>query len=556
MTRVRDEDRYGSRMPLAVDCTADLVRCQILDASGDLKSHDLVLTYGLALVRFTNLITERGQKKFYTSLRWLAKQLDIPIWIVDLRHQLTHGVLPPLDTCRKGCSVVLDWLRRTYWSRQLSDGLAGECGEEEAEELSRSESGTDSGQEELERSPSPSCRKLQELQEKVTNVLTSYKNHQLTVLQQLQHVDQACKVWCSSSSEVEWFVAQLKDLLQENREIVASALLEDGFLIPLPDDLQTLKISSQESREWEGGLPRPFLRFWQALLRGLHSKDFTQTLLETMFAELRKHARDPALRSQYLIGWLEKILKANRKWLKLLDCCLEASCWASPHLLHLILSSMDPPLPPDAQKKLIYLTSIYTQEDGYLASPGSAADLQKQQPIYTVESLEWRMKHRSLARGPSRRSGMEEEEGPPGRDEEEEADEEGGGGEKGEEEAGDEEDEQMDAQPAATDEASLVESSAALAEKRVALQGSAWQLSSDRVKWKSFPLGRLPGQMDDPNILLVDKYSTMSALDQVANGGRRSSTTTTSLEWSSTGAEGLLWTQSDLHKLKSGLQLF
>lgn len=38
-------------MPLAVECTADLIRCKILDASGGLKSHELVLTYGLALVR-------------------------------------------------------------------------------------------------------------------------------------------------------------------------------------------------------------------------------------------------------------------------------------------------------------------------------------------------------------------------------------------------------------------------------------------------------------------------------------------------------------------------
>lgn len=43
--------RYGPRMPLAVECTADLIRCKILDASGGLKSHELVLAYGLALVR-------------------------------------------------------------------------------------------------------------------------------------------------------------------------------------------------------------------------------------------------------------------------------------------------------------------------------------------------------------------------------------------------------------------------------------------------------------------------------------------------------------------------
>jgi len=43
--------RYGPKMPLAVDCTAELIRCKVLDSSGRLRSHELILSYGLALVR-------------------------------------------------------------------------------------------------------------------------------------------------------------------------------------------------------------------------------------------------------------------------------------------------------------------------------------------------------------------------------------------------------------------------------------------------------------------------------------------------------------------------
>lgn len=43
--------RYGPKMPLAVDCTAELIRCKVLDSSGRLKSHELILSYELALVR-------------------------------------------------------------------------------------------------------------------------------------------------------------------------------------------------------------------------------------------------------------------------------------------------------------------------------------------------------------------------------------------------------------------------------------------------------------------------------------------------------------------------
>lgn len=43
--------RFGHNTPVAVESTADLVRCQVLDNSGQLDSDDLVLLYGMALVR-------------------------------------------------------------------------------------------------------------------------------------------------------------------------------------------------------------------------------------------------------------------------------------------------------------------------------------------------------------------------------------------------------------------------------------------------------------------------------------------------------------------------
>uniref|UniRef100_A0A3Q2FSS2 LAS1 like ribosome biogenesis factor n=1 Tax=Cyprinodon variegatus TaxID=28743 RepID=A0A3Q2FSS2_CYPVA len=53
--------RYAHSTPVAVDCTAELVRCQVLERSGQLGGDELVLLYGTALVRFVNLITERKQ---------------------------------------------------------------------------------------------------------------------------------------------------------------------------------------------------------------------------------------------------------------------------------------------------------------------------------------------------------------------------------------------------------------------------------------------------------------------------------------------------------------
>lgn len=49
--------------------------------------------------------------------------MNIPEWIVELRHKLTHKKMPHINDCRRGCYFVLHWLQKTYWSRQLEDSL-------------------------------------------------------------------------------------------------------------------------------------------------------------------------------------------------------------------------------------------------------------------------------------------------------------------------------------------------------------------------------------------------------------------------------------------------
>lgn len=50
---------------------------------------------------------------------------------------------------------------------------------------------------------------------------------------------------------------------------------------------------------------------------------------------------------------------------------------------------------------------------------------------------------------------------------------------------------------------------------------------ADGVKWNEFPLGKLPGQTDNPDGLLAENYTMVSALDQMLNGDRGRSPGTT-----------------------------
>ncbi|XP_053329680.1 ribosomal biogenesis protein LAS1L [Spea bombifrons] len=550
------KSRYGNRMPLAVECTADLVRCKILDMSGGMEAEELVLLYGLALVRFVNLITERKQKTVSIPLRRLANELKIPEWVVTLRHDVTHGKLPKLSMCRKGWDCVMEWLRREYWSRQLGNSETPQWVEDE-ESLSEEA-------EEVQPQPSYKEQKHQALAVKLRETLHSYTREQFKIFQELLQDPKAKKQW-SATSDLEWTIAQAKDSIrQSSAETAAEILLEDGFLIPTAKQLVTLKID-QEDFDENLHLPRMLFRVWQPLLKVLHSQDFTQELLEKMFSALGLCGdADIEQRAHYLSCWISEVLTANHradrkcmipsrnqtavkskwklfpnrvglKWRKLLQKCLESPCQATPQLLKLIFEYMKPSLPSDTQEKLLCLCSIYIQDDD---SDGSMD--YSDQPIYTVESLEWRLKQESKGRANNSRVAPAMEE-----DEEQTTSEHT-------------EDEEMITQESYEDEYIQVINMKMATERRAVLQGSSWGISTEYVKWGEYPLGLVPGQSEDPGCLLVDSYSIMSVLEQQCTESKKNGNNAPTSSTTVAGAsfEPILWSQAELNNIKAGLKLF
>ena len=71
--------------------------------------------------------------------------------------------------------------------------------------------------------------------------------------------------------------------------------------------------------------------------------------------------------------------------------------------------------------------------------------------------------------------------------------------------------------------------------------------------WKNYPLGKVPGQSEEPSGLMVESYSTMAVFDQPVE---LDVTAHNAPGASARAAGGLPWTLGDVIKLKSGLQLF
>ncbi|XP_007094313.2 ribosomal biogenesis protein LAS1L isoform X1 [Panthera tigris] len=661
--------RLGNELPLAVASTADLVRCKLMDVTGGLGTDELRLLYGMALVRFVNLISERKTKFVKLPLKFLAQEVNIPDWIVELRHELTHKKMPHINDCRRGCYFVLNWLQKTYWCRQLENSLREtweleedreETDEEDQEEdknivvdditeqrtepkdkgkgaeLDVRVDGNSESNKEVDSHWEKALRH-KELYERARELLVLYEEEQFKVLEKFRYLPQAVKAWNNLSPPVECILAELKGITCENREAVLDAFLDDGFLIPTFEQLAALQIDYEdgqtEVQRGEGTdpklhknmdlsdilVPKPFSQFWQPLLRGLHSQTFTQALLERMFSELPTLG-DSGIRPTYILRWTIELIVANTKtgrnarrfsasqwearrswrlfncsasldWPRVVESCLGSPCWASSQLLQLVFKAMGQVLPDEEQEKLLRICSIYTQSgENSLVQEGSEASPIGKSP-YTLDSLYWSFKPAGSSFG-SEEPQQQEEQGSLNdlqkneeekevlenqvEEEEEENDDQKWDEEEDEddddEEEEEEEEERMEVEPFSTEESSTAENSRLLAQKTGALQGSAWQISSEDVRWDTFPLGLMPGQTEDPAELMLENYDTMYLLDQPVleqrlepptcktgtlglSCGMGSDNCSNSSNGSS-NLEGLLWSQGQLHGLKTGLQLF
>ncbi|KAB0340882.1 hypothetical protein FD755_024646 [Muntiacus reevesi] len=349
---------------------------------------------------FVNLISERKTKFAKLPLKFLAQEVNIPDWIVELRHELTHKKMPHINDCRRGCYFVLDWLQNTYWCRQMENSLRETWElEEEREETDEEDQEEDKKivvDDIKEQNPEPKdeekgvelnvkadgdlegnkdskevdlllqkAQRHKQLYERARELLVSYEEEQFKVLEKYRHLPQAIKAWNNLSPPVECILAELKGITFENREAVLDAFLDDGFLIPTFEQLAALQIEYEEIVDLDDVLvPKPFSQFWQPLLRGLHSQTFTQALLERMFSELPALG-NTGIRPTYILRWTTELIVANTKtgrnarrfsasqwearknwrlfncsasldWPQVVESCLGSPCWASPQLLQLV----------------------------------------------------------------------------------------------------------------------------------------------------------------------------------------------------------------------------
>eukprot|EP00057_Strongylocentrotus_purpuratus_P026084 XP_011680558.1 PREDICTED: uncharacterized protein LOC764633 [Strongylocentrotus purpuratus] len=76
----------------------------------------------LAITRFVNLLTEE-QQKFGRGkpVHEVALKIGLPKWIVDIRHQGTHGHMPKREVLESALRFGLNWLKVTFWEAHIKE---------------------------------------------------------------------------------------------------------------------------------------------------------------------------------------------------------------------------------------------------------------------------------------------------------------------------------------------------------------------------------------------------------------------------------------------------
>jgi hypothetical protein len=111
-----------TKLPHSIESTSNLVEVGLQGRKkSSCSEKEISLLLCMALIRFVNGLVDAAQKgTVATSAIGIAEQLDLPIWLVEIRHQATHDRIPPLSQLRRARLQALDWLRVHYWEIQAT----------------------------------------------------------------------------------------------------------------------------------------------------------------------------------------------------------------------------------------------------------------------------------------------------------------------------------------------------------------------------------------------------------------------------------------------------
>ncbi|OWF37544.1 ribosomal biogenesis protein LAS1L-like [Mizuhopecten yessoensis] len=264
------------KIPVAIDSTAAIVHAKLhhqeaVQSTQDRQQdNEIRSAYSLALIRFVNHITEKGQSGGYAQpVHVLASKFGVPVWIVDLRHDATHRQLPPLPMLMTACDWALSWLKTEFWKEQLN-----------------------SMAQKIDLKTSQVAQTLD-----VREIVEKYQQQKFQEISGKKNKDKSGKI-----------LQDLERVHFENGEELVTCLVDDGFIIPTQEQLLALRIDSSNLDMADCALPQTISLFWKPVLQFLHQYELTNSLLIKLASKITTKS---CLQNHIMCGWIHHIISSN-----------------------------------------------------------------------------------------------------------------------------------------------------------------------------------------------------------------------------------------------------
>jgi len=256
-----------TRLPTGVETTHSLLEAAT-------STPHTTLSLATAVNRFLNHVSHLAMNLWgLTKLHEAGARLAVPEWLVELRHETTHGQMPGLIMLRAGVQFGLAWLDVHYWGEQ-GRGMDEEVVGQEVE-----------------------LHKLLECY-MYLKVYQCWGTEKMTELQSQEevwsHLLELWKVVKGSQNLEDLGVKQAVGLVktlvcnlcdgEEGLEILADVLVTEDLLVPEKEFFDSLEGSEDSMEDREVKVPRQLLLIWcefiQIIDRGLGIKILVDKLLD------------------------------------------------------------------------------------------------------------------------------------------------------------------------------------------------------------------------------------------------------------------------------------
>ena len=283
-------DKYDD-VPHAIDATAWLIEAMVMHQHTEARPRTIQASLAFALSRLVTGFCEpkeRHGSRTKGGMREVAKSIDLPLELVDLRHEISHDKPPSLESLEKHAANALSWLWERFWSK----GPESTCTLYEVLDLTFPANESDY---------ETSTRLAPELEQEVRKRIKEFRQQRISELKSATDDSEDTNlVFCERFSDL----AHLEKHGYILHSLVSILMIEDQTFLPLTRLDESISISFE---------------IWDRLLLGLcgQHRVLLRILLARLCMYLNKHWTKGA-RREAVCNWIYHIY-SDSQWRDVVD---------------------------------------------------------------------------------------------------------------------------------------------------------------------------------------------------------------------------------------------